>query len=142
MLCHILFDLSAWISYSNIYRIGRLIALPHTLGKITAESIREFCETYRNDGNHEHMVAPGMVYISQPTEYGTLYSLRELNDIKEVCKKYNMPLSMWMGQGSPMGLPVRGMMCCFRSLPVLPMFSISAVRNANAQGTFFHIPEK
>ena len=38
------------------------------------------------------MVAPGMVYISQPTEYGTLYSLRELTRIKEVCKAYCMPL--------------------------------------------------
>ena len=70
----------------------RVLTLPHTLGKINAESIREYCETYWNDGNHEHMVMPGMVYISQPTEYGTLYSLSELTDISEICRKYRIPL--------------------------------------------------
>ena len=39
------------------------------------------------DGNWEHMVEPGVVYISQPTELGTLYSLKELTDISKICRK-------------------------------------------------------
>ncbi len=70
----------------------KVLSLPHTCGKITAESIEEFCEIFWNDENHEHMVAPGMVYISQPTEYGTLYSLSEMECISRVCKKYHLYL--------------------------------------------------
>lgn len=49
-------------------------------------------EDFWKDGNHEHMVFPGIVYLSYPTEFGTLYSLRELEDISEICKKYQIPL--------------------------------------------------
>ena len=49
-------------------------------------------DTFLSDDNHEHMVMPGMVYISQPTEYGTLYSLEELTDLSEACRKYHLPL--------------------------------------------------
>lgn len=49
-------------------------------------------ETFYADGNHEHMVFPGMVYVSWPTEYGTLYSKAELEAIAEVCHAYEMPL--------------------------------------------------
>ena len=70
----------------------KVLTLPHRLGKIDAEAIRACCETYWNDGNHEHMVMPGMVYLSQPTEFGTLYSLAELTAISEVCGAYHIPL--------------------------------------------------
>lgn len=68
-----------------------LIADSHN-GKLTANSIKESVQAWQNDDNREHMVMPGMVYISQPTEYGTLYSLDELTQISEVCKTYNLPL--------------------------------------------------
>ncbi len=61
-------------------------------GKIDAGELSEFLKTFWDDGNHEHMVFPGMVYISHPTEYGTLYSLKELGDISGVCKEYDIPL--------------------------------------------------
>ncbi len=70
----------------------KVLALPHHFGKISAEQINEYCNTFYNDGNRDHMVQPGMVYLSQPTEYGTLYSLDELAKIKEVCLKYDMAL--------------------------------------------------
>ena len=61
-------------------------------GKIDAGSIKRFCENFYADANHEHMVYPGMVYISQPTEYGTLYSKKELEEINKVCKEYELLL--------------------------------------------------
>ncbi|MBQ2960171.1 MAG: low specificity L-threonine aldolase [Oscillospiraceae bacterium] len=70
----------------------KVLALPHTLGKITARQIESCIRDYLADGNHEHMVMPGMVYISQPTEYGTLYSRDELCSISDVCRKYSLPL--------------------------------------------------
>ena len=70
----------------------KVLTIPHIHGKLTAEGIRSYLETFYADDNHEHMVMPGMVYISHPTEYGTLYSLDELTAIREVCKEYALPL--------------------------------------------------
>ena len=61
-------------------------------GKLSAEQIAACIETYRSDENHDHMVMPGMVYLSQPTEYGTLYTLEELTAISRVCRKAGIPL--------------------------------------------------
>lgn len=63
-------------------------------GKIDVRELSGFLKTFWEDGNHEHMVFPGMVYISHPTEYGTLYSLKELKEISQVCRKYDIPLYM------------------------------------------------
>ncbi|KXT77583.1 threonine aldolase family protein [Streptococcus sp. DD13] len=61
-------------------------------GKLTADQIQQTIEDYWADGNHEHMVMPGMVYISQPTELGTLYSKEELTAISQVCKEQKVKL--------------------------------------------------
>jgi len=70
----------------------KVMALPHKNGKISAATVEEAAASYHEDGNRDHMVMPGMVYISQPTEYGTLYSLNELSAISQVCRKYGMYL--------------------------------------------------
>ena len=70
----------------------KVLALPHTDGKLSAASVRACLEEYRQDANRDHMVMPGMVYLSHPTEYGTLYSLRELREISAVCREYRIPL--------------------------------------------------
>ncbi len=70
----------------------KVLTLPNTDGKITDEQIRDLLETFAADDNREHMVEPGMVYLSQPTEYGTLYSYLELAQIAEVCDAANIPL--------------------------------------------------
>lgn len=72
----------------------KVLALEGTDGKLNARDIDDYVTTFHNDGNHEHMVFPGMVYISYPTEYGTLYSKKELTDISSVCRKHNIPLFM------------------------------------------------
>lgn len=74
------------------YTGHKVIELPGEDGKLCAEKIKDYLANYYNDDNHEHMVFPGMVYISFPTEYGTLYSKKELSDIYNVCKEYNIPL--------------------------------------------------
>jgi len=70
----------------------KVLTLPHVLGKINAEQVETYTQGFYADGNFDHMVFPGAVYISQPTEYGTLYSLSELEALSEVCKKYGLKL--------------------------------------------------
>ena len=61
-------------------------------GKVSAADVRDWCATFYADANHDHMVFPGMVYISHPSEYGTLYTKQELEDLHTVCQEYQMPL--------------------------------------------------
>jgi threonine aldolase len=61
-------------------------------GKIKPEELKECLEAFWNDGNYEHMVFPGMVYISHPTELGTLYTKQELTQISSICHQYEIPL--------------------------------------------------
>ena len=70
----------------------KVLTLPQISGKLSSDELNKYMETYNNDGNRDHMVMPGMVYISQPTEYGTLYSLDELKEIRAVCDHYSLPL--------------------------------------------------
>ena len=70
----------------------KVITLPHKNGKLDADTIERCIQGYWDDANHEHMVMPGLVYISQPTEFGTLYSLEELTKISETCHKHDIPL--------------------------------------------------
>lgn len=74
------------------YTGHKVLALPHTEGKIKAEAVSDYLETFYQDESHEHMVFPGMVYISHPTEYGTLYSKKELEELSGLCEKYHIPL--------------------------------------------------
>ena len=70
----------------------KVMTLPQHDGKIEAGELRTWLETFFADETHPHMVQPGMVYISFPTEYGTVYSRLELEEIGSVCKKYGLPL--------------------------------------------------
>ncbi|MBR0060406.1 MAG: aminotransferase class V-fold PLP-dependent enzyme, partial [Selenomonadaceae bacterium] len=70
----------------------KVLTIKNRAGKILADDVRAYVENFYADGNHEHMTFPGMVYISQPTEYGTLYSLDELKALSAVCREKNLPL--------------------------------------------------
>ncbi len=74
------------------YSGHKVLELPSRDGKMDAADLRDYAETFYGDGNHEHMVFPGMVYISFPTEYGTLYSKAELTALHDVCREFKMPL--------------------------------------------------
>ncbi len=66
----------------------KVITVPSHDGKIKASVLEECFTAYYRDETREHTVMPGAVYISHPTEYGTLYTLAELEDISKICKKY------------------------------------------------------
>jgi threonine aldolase len=70
----------------------KVLALAQENGKLTAQAVERCAQGYWQDDNREHMVMPGLVYLSQPTEYGTLYSLSELEAIRAVCDRYALPL--------------------------------------------------
>lgn len=70
----------------------KVLALPGTNGKLTALQVENAFRAHWDDPNHEHVVQPGMVYISNPTETGTLYSKRELQELSDVCRKNELPL--------------------------------------------------
>ena len=70
----------------------KVLALPSAAGKITAQQIEEAVTAHYRDEAAEHMVQPGMVYISNPTELGTIYSLAELESISGVCRAHGIPL--------------------------------------------------
>ena len=70
----------------------KVLTLPHHNGKINVRQIETLLDDYQNDANRDHMVMPGMVYLSHPTEYGTLYSKAELREISALCRSRNIPL--------------------------------------------------
>lgn len=74
------------------YTGHKVLTLPHHEGKLMAGDLKEYLERFYDDGNHEHMVFPGMVYISYPTENGTIYSREELEQIYDICRQYEIPL--------------------------------------------------
>ncbi len=91
--------LSADTGHINTHEAGameygghKVLILPSHVGKMNAEDLSTYLKNFYADGNHEHMVFPGMVYISHPTEYGGLYSKKELTDISLVCRSYHIPL--------------------------------------------------
>lgn len=70
----------------------KVLTLPQHLGKIDAAELKEYLVNFYADETYEHQVIPGMVYISHPTEYGTLYTKDEMQAIYDICKEYDMPL--------------------------------------------------
>lgn len=70
----------------------KVITLPHCEGKLQAQHVRAYIEAFYRDETYQHMVAPGMVYISYPTELGTLYTRSELEELSAVCHEANIPL--------------------------------------------------
>ena len=70
----------------------KVLTLPQTDGKLSAGSIAACLSAWQQDENREHMVMPGLVYLSQPTEFGTLYSWKELTQISHVCHDFGIPL--------------------------------------------------
>jgi threonine aldolase len=70
----------------------KVLTIPTDDGRITADAVRRLAAAHYADETAEHMVQPGMAYISLPTEVGTIYHKDELVALYEVCKEYDMPL--------------------------------------------------
>ena len=88
-------------AHINVHEAGaieltchKVMPLPTEEGKIKARDIREYIDTFYRDETYSHMVRPAMVYISFPTELGTLYSRQELEEISGVCREAKIPLYM------------------------------------------------
>ena len=70
----------------------KVLTVPSDDGKITAQQVKDTVLAHRADGSFEHMVQPKLVYISNPTEYGTLYSLSELEALSAACRELGLYL--------------------------------------------------
>lgn len=93
--------IAAKTGHVSVHEAGAIESMGHKVleikeqnGKISAETLEEYLQIFWKDGNYEHMVFPGMVYISHPTEYGTLYTKAELNALSKICRQYEIPLFM------------------------------------------------
>lgn len=91
--------LAAESAHINVHEAGaieatghKILTLPQYEGKVLASDLKEYIDNFYSDETYEHMVAPGMLYISFPTEYGTTYSYEELTKLSEICHNANIPL--------------------------------------------------
>lgn len=91
--------IAADTAHINVHEAGaieltghKVIALPSHDGKLFANEVKDYLHDFYADDTWTHMVAPGAVYISFPTEFGTIYSIDELTEMSNVCHEYNIPL--------------------------------------------------
>lgn len=91
--------LAAETAHINVHESGaiehsghKVLTLPAHDGKVCPAEVEEYISQFYADETYEHMVAPGMLYITQPTEYGTLYSLDELTELSQICHNHDIPL--------------------------------------------------
>ena len=97
----------------------KIITIPDNDGKMEAQTLDQYLDAFMHDGNRDHAVHPGLVYITFPTELGTLYTARELDDIYQVCKRYDIPLYIdgarlgygLMAEGNDISLPYLARHC-------------------------------
>ena len=92
---------AAQTGHVNVHEAGaieytghKVLTVPEHGGKMDAGELRVFLENFYADPTYPHMVYPGAVYISHPTEYGTLYTKEELTALSRVCREYKIPLFM------------------------------------------------
>ena len=101
------------------YTGHKVIELPGEAGKLSADTARRYLETFYGDENNEMMVRPGMIYISHPTEYGTLYSKSELAALRALADEYGIKLFLdgarlgygLMSRGTDVTLPDIARLC-------------------------------
>lgn len=91
--------LCAETAHINVHESGavehsghKVLTLPSHAGKVNPAEVEHYITNFYSDDTYEHMVAPGVLYITQPTEYGTLYSLSELEELSDICHRHDMPL--------------------------------------------------
>ena len=91
--------ISAHTGHINVHETGAIEATGHKVlsvntedGLLTAEMVEKVCHDHFVDEAFEHMVQPGMVYISSPSELGTIYTRKALADLRAVCDKYGLLL--------------------------------------------------
>ncbi|MBR5101495.1 MAG: aminotransferase class V-fold PLP-dependent enzyme [Muribaculaceae bacterium] len=88
----------------------KVLTIPHHNGKLLPERLEQYLTDFFSDPTHDHMVWPGMVYITVPTELGTLYTKSEIEAIEAICKQYNLPLFI---DGARLGYALASPQCDF-----------------------------
>lgn len=111
----------------------KVIALPQKDGKITAQQVAEYCRLHFSDASHEHMVMPKALYLSQPTELGTLYSKRELQQMREACDQYGLYLYI---DGARLGYGMAAEECDV-DLPFMAQIADAFYIGGTKQGALF-----
>ncbi len=91
--------MAAQTAHINVHESGaiehsghKVLVLPSHDGKVWADEVEQYVSDFYRDETYEHMVAPGLLYITQATEYGTIYSLAELEELSAVCHRHQIPL--------------------------------------------------
>lgn len=91
--------LAAETAHINVHEAGaielsghKVITLPSHNGKVEAEEVADYLKDFYADETWEHMVEPGALYISFPTELGTVYTLEEMKSLSDICHQYEIPL--------------------------------------------------
>lgn len=112
-------------SHINVHEAGaieawghKILVLPNQKGKMQADNLKNYLEEFYADDTYPHMVRPGMVYISFPTELGTVYTKKELTELYEICKSYEIPLYI-DGARLAFGLSAKGNDIEMKDLPKL-----------------------
>lgn len=111
----------------------KVLALQARNGKITASQIKDCLIAHQQEDGPEHMVQPGMVYISYPTEYGTLYSREELEEISRICHDSQIPLFI---DGARLGYGLTSQACDL-TLPQLAHLADVFYIGGTKQGALF-----
>jgi len=88
----------------------KIITLPSHNGKMSADDLKDFHDRFYADPVYEHMVIPGIVYITFPTELGTLYSKKEIEDLYALCQQFEVPLYI---DGARLGYGLAAASCEF-----------------------------
>lgn len=126
-------------SHINVHESGaveayghKVLPLPSHDGKISARDLERYLTEFYADDTWPHMVEPGMVYITFPTELGALYSRRELEEIHEVCRRFRKPLYI---DGARLGYGIAASHDV--TLDLLPTLCEAFYIGGTKQGTLF-----
>ena len=127
-------------AHINVHETGaveatghKVIALPQKNGKITAAQVDEYCRLHFSDGSHEHMVMPKVVYLSESTELGTVYTRAELLEMRAVCDKWKLYLYV---DGARLGYAMASEACDV-DLPFLARTADAFYIGGTKQGALF-----
>lgn len=101
------------------YTGHKVIELESEIGKLKSKTVEDYLKNFWSDENNAMMVVPKMIYISHPTEYGTLYSKEELTSLRALCDEYGMKLFLdgarlgygLMSRESDLSLPDIAQLC-------------------------------
>ncbi|MBQ3489606.1 MAG: aminotransferase class I/II-fold pyridoxal phosphate-dependent enzyme [Clostridia bacterium] len=126
----------------------KVITIPEVNGKLDPRAVKEYLKSFYADATWFHMASPGAIYISHPSEYGTLYTAQELKELREICDFYDMQLYLdgarigyaLASEGNDVTLPIIAKYChsfCIGGTKIGAMFGEAAVFTRKKQAKNF-----